>query len=292
VDLFSKKNIKTLLLKYGVRPSKGLGQNFLINRSALSKFVDAVNPTPQEVVLEVGPGIGVITRELAKRAKEVVAVEKDEKMVGIMKETLKDVENAKIVKGDILKTDLRLPLAYQVAGNIPFYLTAPLIRKFLERAEKPRQLVLVVQKEVAQRICARPPKTNLLAVSVQVYAEPKILSYISKKSFWPQPKVDSAIIRIAPLKPEKTFGGAGEAPEFRKAFFKVLKAGFSHPRKQILNNLSRSLAFPTGKEVRLKKEEAEFWLLKNGIQPNRRAENLSIEDWTNLTKSLKSSIIF
>jgi 16S rRNA (adenine1518-N6/adenine1519-N6)-dimethyltransferase len=162
-------------------------------------------------------------------------------------------------------------------ANLPFYLTAPVIRKFLESDCQPKEMILMVQKEVGQRICAKPPDMNLLAVSVQFYAEPKIISYISKKSFWPQPKVDSAIIKITPL-------GLSEISTIvrlldRDLFFRIVKAGFSQPRKQILNNLS--------KKLKLNKEEVKSWLLKNNIQPGQRAETLTIKDWINLTKSLK-----
>ncbi|MDP2864573.1 MAG: rRNA adenine dimethyltransferase family protein, partial [bacterium] len=205
------------------------------------------------------------------------AVEKDLKMCDILKELLEcwNIKNVEILKGDILKFNpLTYKLkakSYKVVANLPFYLTAPAIRKFLETKFPPKLMILVVQKEVAQRICAKPPDMNLISVSVQFYAEAKIISYVSKKSFWPKPKVDGAILRIVPLiKIDKKLNNAN-------LFFKIVKAGFSQPRKQLVNNLS--------KKLELDKERIKSWLLKNNIKPTQRAETLFIKDWINLTKS-------
>lgn len=265
---------KNILKQYNVKASKGLGQHFLIDKRAISKFLKAADVNSEEVVLEIGPGTGILTRELAKKAKKVIAVEKDPKMVEILKETLVGINNVEIVNQDILKFDTKYKIQntkYKVIGNLPFYLTSPVIRKFLEVVEvKPIQLVFMVQKEVGQRIAARPPKMSILAVSVQVYAKPEIISYIRKSSFWPKPKVDSAIIRITPSKRVYRFN--------LNSFFLLVKAGFSHPRKQLINNLSKSL--------KLSRAEVESGLEKNGINPFQRAETLTVEDWLNLTKTL------
>jgi len=269
--------VKKELKKYQIRPSKGLGQNFLIGKSTLKKILEAANLQPGDKVLEIGPGLGVLTREIAKRVKEVMAVEKDEKMCEILKELLEgwNVRNVKVICGDILKID-NLELSenwklkignYKIVANLPFYITSPVIRKFLELENPPTEMVLMVQKEVAQRICTRPPKMNLLAVSVQFYAKPEIISFVSKKFFWPQPKVDSAIIKITPYKSAKIRINP-------RLFFKIVKAGFSQPRKQLLNNLSKGL--------KLDKDIIKSWLLENNIQPDQRAETLNIEDWVKL----------
>ena len=270
------KDDKYLSLKYKVYPKKRLGQNFLADKNVLEKIIKAGNITSEDIILEIGPGTGILTRELVKKAKKVIAIEKDPAMVEILRERFKEIKNLEIVQKDILKIDPPQK-PYKIIANLPYYITSPLIRKFLEEKRKPTLMVLMVQKEVGQRICAKPPDMNLLAVSVQFYAEPKIISYISKKSFWPQPKVDSAIIRIAPRQPaqHRTCSGAG----FREQFFRIVKAGFSQPRKQILNNLS--------KKLKLSKEEVKNWLLKNNIQPDQRAETLKVQDWINLTKSFK-----
>jgi len=273
MDLTSKKNIKNLLKKHDLRPTKWLGQNFLIDKNVLKKIILTSELNGFDEVLEIGPGIGTLTQELAKKVKKVMAVEKDRKMVDILKETLKGFENVDIILGDIRKIeDYKVKIEnYKVVGNLPFYLTAPIIRKFLEMKEaKPQSMVLIVQKEVGQRICAKPSKMNLLAVSVQFYAEPQMISYISKKSFWPQPKVDAAIIKITP-KPSLI----GDS----KLFFKVVKAGFSQPRKQLINNLSKGLKMP--------REKVKAWLLENNILPIQRAETLTVENWLKLVKTLK-----
>ncbi len=274
MNLASKKAIQNLLKKYQGRPLKRLGQNFLIDKRVIKKLIRAVELQPKDIILEIGPGIGTLTIELAKKVKKVVAIEKDLKMVEILKETLKDYENVEIVKGDILKTqNSKLKtINYKVVGNLPFYLTAPVIRKFLELPEvRPRAMVLVIQKEVGQRICAKPPQMSILAVSVQFYAKSEIISYVSKKSFWPRPKVDSAILRITPpINTDRKLINAD-------LFFRIVKAGFSHPRKQLINNLL--------KELKPDREKVKDWLLKNNIRPSQRAETLTVKDWTSLTKN-------
>jgi 16S rRNA (adenine1518-N6/adenine1519-N6)-dimethyltransferase len=276
VDLASRKNIKSLLRKYQIRPSKKFGQNFLIDKGAIKKIINAADLKSGDVVLEIGPGIGVLTQELVKRVKRVVAVEKDQKMIEILEKTMGSFENVKIIHGDILKIEnwkLEIGNSFKAVGNLPFYLTAPVIRQLLENAGvEPRQITLVVQKEVAQRICARSPRMNLLAVSVQFYAEPKIIAYISQKSFWPSPEVDAAIIKISNLKSQISKIN-------RDLFFRIVKAGFSQPRKQLINNLSKSL--------KIDKKKVKEWLKDNGIQPTQRAETLSLNDWVKLAKSCK-----
>ena len=284
-DLSSKKIIKTLLDKYNTKPLKRWGQNFLIDERVLKKIVDSANLKKSDIVLEIGPGIGTLTQELAKRVKKVIAIEKDKKMCEILKDVLEgwNVKNVRVVNADILKLDPKpyILKPYKVVANLPYYIVAPVIRKFLELPEaRPREMILMVQKEVAQRICAKPPKMNLLAISVQFYAKPKILFYVPKNSFWPKPKVDGAILRISRI--------CTNLPRIdTNLFFKIVRAGFSQPRKQIANNLSKMLALSLPNGVKLDKERVKKWLLENGVKPVRRAETLTIEDWIKLTKSLK-----
>ncbi len=271
-DLSSKKTVKWLLEKHGAAALKRLGQNFLVDRAVLGKIVKAAESTQNDIVLEIGPGLGTLTQELAKEAKKVIAIEKDAKMCEILKETLKDFNNIEIINTDVLKfINLKLEIKnFKIVANIPYYLTSPLIRMFLESENPPELMVLLIQKEVAQRICSKPPKMNLLAVSVQFYAEPKIVSYVSKNSFWPKPKVDSALIKISQIHTN--------LPQLiTNLFFKIVKAGFSQPRKQLVNNLS--------KELKLNKEKTASWLLKNNIKPEQRAETLSVDDWLLLVNS-------
>lgn len=264
--------IKDLLNKYGAKPNKTLGQNFLTDKNILEKIIKSADLKKTDTVLEVGPGIGTLTQELAKNAGYVIAIEKDKTMCKILQETLAEFNNVKIIHGDILKIKkLEKFKNYKVVANIPYYLTSHLIREFLEAEQQPEFMVLMVQKEVAQRICSKPPDMSLLSVSVQFYADPKIISYVSKNCFWPSPKVDSAIIKIIPK-----FVGC---PTSHKLFFKIAKAGFSHPRKQILGNLAGAL--------KLDKNFVETWLQKNNINPAQRAETLSIEDWQNLASTIE-----
>jgi len=290
MDFFSKRIIKSLLKKHGVFPKKRFGQNFLIDKRVLRKIIIAANLKEKDVILEIGPGIGNLTQELAKKVKKVIAIEKDKKMVEILKETVGDLKNVKIIQDDILKIkpkNYQLKTKnYKVVANLPYYIVSPVIRKFLELSEaKPRSMVLMVQKEVAQRICAKPPrlrqgfggqaKMNLLAVSVQLYSKPEIISFVSKKSFWPQPKVDSAILRIAPLiNVNKKLINAD-------LFFRIAKAGFSQPRKQLINNLHSKLSLSRG--------EIKQWLKSCGINPSLRAEALDIKAWKSLAKNYRSS---
>src|SRR3989344_1261404 len=274
MDLTSLTQVKNLLHKYNAYPSKGMGQNFLINKKTLQTIIKAANLHPQDTVLEVGPGIGILTQELAQQVKQITAIEKDRNMVEILKETMKDYPNVEVLNQDILafldsQNSFQKSGSYKVVANIPYYLTSPLIRKLLESPHQPQEIILMVQKEVAQRITAAPPNMNLLAVSVQYYATPKIIAYVSKECFWPKPKIDSAIIRITPIQQSKDIS--------YEKFFRIVRAGFSQPRKQLGNNFSQKL--------KMNREEVEVWLSKNNINPKQRAETLTIKDWEGLTHS-------
>ncbi|OHA67582.1 MAG: ribosomal RNA small subunit methyltransferase A [Candidatus Wildermuthbacteria bacterium RIFCSPHIGHO2_02_FULL_47_12] len=283
MDLFSIKTIKELLTLQGARPRKGLGQNFLISKGVLADILKAANLTKEDTVLEIGSGIGTLTRTLAQSAKKVVAVEKDHAMVKILKETTKDLSHIEVIRGDILSlvklsfAKLSLTKDYKVVANLPYYITSPVIRLFLEAENKPELLVLMVQKEVSQRICAKPPKMSLLAVAVQFYATPSIISYVKKNCFWPQPKVDSAILKIIPHKQNLgSLSYPNTNPHLREPkFFEVVKAGFKQPRKQLGNNLASGL--------KLSRQQVETWLTQAGIQPAQRAETLSVQDWLKLS---------
>ncbi len=273
MDLPSPKTIKELFSQYESKPSKGLGQNFLIDKNTLNKIIAAADLKKSDTVLEIGPGIGTLTQELAQKAKKVIAIEKDPVMVNILEKTLENYKNIEIIHADALSFKLQ-DSSYKIVANIPYYITSPLIRKFLESANRPSEIILMVQKEVAKRICAKVPDMNLLAVSVQFYAKPEIISYVSKGCFWPSPKIDSAIIKIVPR------DSALISADFRDRFFRIVKAGFSQPRKQLGNNFSQKL--------KKNKEEIEVWLKKNGIDPKQRAETLNVSDWQKLTDSFMS----
>ena len=277
MELTSISNIKSLLKKHNAVPSKRFGQNFLIDKNIIKKILNQAKLGSKDIVLEIGPGIGTMTRELAKKAQKIIAVEKDPKMIEILKETTQDFQNIEIINADIMKYEVpKIKYRdYKVVANLPYYITSPVIRKLLETENKPKEIILMVQKEVAQRICVLPPKTNLLAISVQFYAKPKIISYVSKKAFFPKPKVDSAIIQL------KISGQNSKID--REKFFKIVKAGFSHPRKQLANNLLKELDF-LGKEIN--KEKIIALLAKKGILATQRPETLLLKNWIELTKIL------
>lgn len=267
-----------LLRKYKIRPNKRMGQNFLISKTILREIIKAANLKPSDIILEIGPGLGTLTKELAKKVKKVIAVEKDKKLTDILKKELNNdkIKNIQVINQDILKFEsasfnLREP--YKLVANLPYYITGPVIRMFLESTKPPQLMVLMVQKEVGKRICAQPPKMSKLAVFSQFYGKPEIVKFVSKKSFRPQPKVDSVILRIKPL----ALTDKRLIKTNRKLFSKIVRAGFSQPRKQLINNFSKSLD--------LSREKVEKWLKENKIQPSRRAESLTVENWIDLTNN-------
>jgi 16S rRNA (adenine1518-N6/adenine1519-N6)-dimethyltransferase len=263
-----------LLRRHGIRPRHRLGQNFLHDAQALSEIVAAAELSGSDSVLEVGCGLGSLTRFLATVAGSVVALEVDPKLAAIARDSLSGLRNVRIVCADILEVDLgdlALPSGYIVAANIPYYLTSAIIRLFLESETRPRRLVLTVQKEVAQRICAEPPEMSILAVSVQVYGRPRIVAEIPATAFIPVPKVDSAVVRIdchqRPTVP----------PGLKPIFFRVLRAGFSQPRKMLRNTLSSGLSAPAA--------DVQSLLSGVGIDPRRRPQTLSVEEWIRLSQA-------
>lgn len=267
-----KTQIKEQLRKYNIKPNKLMGQNFLINENTLKKIIKAADLNKNDTVLEVGPGLGILTKELAEKAKKVMTIEKDEKIVEALREELEEYKNIEIICGDILDILGTVPSTlgtvpnYKVVANIPYYLTSHLIRTLLELENQPEEITIMIQKEVAQRICASIPRMNLLSVSVQFYGNPEIISIIPKEDFWPEPKIDSAIIKITNIKKPKNIN--------IKKFFKLIKAGFSSPRKQLANNLSNNL--------NLNKEEIKKALTECNLNIQARASNLEIKDWINL----------
>lgn len=253
-------------------PKKSLGQHFLKNPKILNKITSALEISKNNVIIEIGPGTGNLTEFLIKKAKKVIAVEKDKSLVKYLKEKFNNFKNLEIKEGDVLKINpknLNVKNNYKIVGNIPYYITSRLLKTIFEKWPKPKMIVLTIQKEVAQRIIAKPPHTNLLAVSVQYFSTPKIISYVSKNNFYPRPKVDSAIIKLIPAKQKITSS---------KNFFKILKAGFSQKRKLLISNLSKKLNIP-------KKSLLEVFKKLN-INLKARSENLSLKEWKNLSKSL------
>jgi 16S rRNA (adenine1518-N6/adenine1519-N6)-dimethyltransferase len=267
-------NVQQLLHKAGLRPDKRLGQNFLLDEAALQSVVKAAQIEPQDTVLEIGPGLGSLTRHLALASSQVIAVELDGRLIPLLNEVLVPYPNVQLLQGDILTINLSQLLpqpGYLVVANIPYYITSSVIRHLLELESPPRRFVLTVQSEVAGRICASPGDLSLLALSVQVYGQPRVTARIPAEAFYPSPQVDSAIVRVdlypAPLIP----------PSLLDNFFRLIKAGFSQKRKTLRNALSGGLGWTTSQAAEL--------LQKSGLDPMRRAETLSIPEWEQLVNA-------
>jgi len=260
-------NVIATLREYGLRPDKSLGQNFLQDAAALEEIVRAAEIQPDDAVLEIGPGLGSLTRHLAVSAKTVTAVELDRGLLPALAAVLAPYPNVRIVEGDILKFPASALVDkndYLVVANVPYYITSAIFRHLLANPPHPRRIVLTIQKEVAERICARPGEMSLLALSIQVYGQPVIAAIIPAEAFYPAPKVDSAVIRVdlypAPLIPENLLD----------RFFRLAKAGFSQKRKTLRNSLSAGLAISTSDAGQM-------------LEPQRRAETLSLEEWGKLS---------
>lgn len=269
-------NVKTIKKLLGdARPKKGMGQHFLIDETVLDMIVAAAEVGPADTVVEIGPGLGVLTRALAEHAGHVIAVELDEQLAGILREQLAGFDNLEIVPGDILQIDPRELIAgpYIVAANLPYYITSAVLRHLLEAQHKPARLVLMVQLEVAQRILAKPGDMSILAVSVQFYGQPQMVTRVPAGAFWPPPEVDSAVLRI------DVYAEPPVAVEDVDWFFKVVRAGFGQKRKQLKNALAGGL-HPGKAEVVAALEKA-------GIDPRRRAETLSLVEWAGLAQALE-----
>jgi len=272
------KSVPALLREHGLRPRKRLGQSFLLDPVALGRIVEAADLSAGDSVVEVGAGVGNLTRLLAAEAGTVVAVELDDRLVGILSEQVAGLTNVRVVHGDVL--DIQdfgfADLAYKVVGNLPYYITSAVLRHFLEGRPRPTLLVVTVQREVAERIVAQPGDMSLLAVSVQFYGRPRILARIPAGAFYPSPQVDSAVVRIdveAELQVD-----LDEAVSER-AFFRVVRAGFSQKRKTLRNSLSGGLGLdPAAVEERLREA---------GVDPRRRAETLSLQEWAAVARSLR-----
>jgi 16S rRNA (adenine1518-N6/adenine1519-N6)-dimethyltransferase len=315
--------VRELLDKYNLRPRKGLGQHFLADPHILRKIVEAAELSPDTAVLEIGPGLGTLTRLLARAAGRVVAVELDGAMIGLLREELAYLPNLELVQGDILQLDpvalirgskfpnlprptrqpalpapvgaaqvarasgpggrqspdlrspsLQSPPTYIVVANLPYYITSAAIRHLLEAEPPPRRLTLTVQREVAERMVARPGNMSLLAVSVQFYGRPRIVAKIPAGAFVPPPKVDSAVVRI------DTYDAPPVQSPGAEAFFRVVRAGFGQKRKQLKNALAAGL--------RLSPAQVVGAMNRAGLDPHRRAQTLSLDEWASLARELYS----
>ena len=269
---------RNLLAQYGLEPKKGLGQNFLTDEGVLDKIVAAAELSSDDTVLEVGPGLGHLTRLLARQAGRVIAVELDGRLLPILRDQLAGYDNIELIQGDILElflSSLLFPLSseYKVVANLPFYITSAVLRRFLTGEPSPIRMVVTVQCEVAQRITAQPGDMSLLAVGVQFYGRPRVVARIKAGAFYPRPEVNSAVVRIdrhstPPVKVSDA-----------EAFFTVVRAGFAQRRKQLRNSLTAGLRRPQATIVAALKSA--------GVDPRRRPETLSLPEWAAITYQLR-----
>jgi len=276
IDLMDKSpnpllaETRKLLRQSDLRARKGLGQHFLIDGGVLETIIAAAELEPDDLVVEVGPGLGILTKELAQRAGRVLAIELDDKLATLLKKTLVSFNNVTIVNGDVLKVEpkeLTRGRAYKVVANLPYYITSPVLRHFLEAEAKPKAMVVMVQKEVAEAIAARPGDMSLLSVSVQFYGRPEIITSVPAESFYPAPEVSSAVLKIDIYPKPKV-----DVDE--RGFFDIVRAGFAAPRKQLANSLAKGLGWD--------KIAVLPFLQKANIDSSRRAETLTIEEWAEL----------
>lgn len=266
---------KQLLDRYGLAPKQSLGQNFLFDEVLLARIVAAAELAAADEILEIGPGLGALTRQLAAAAGRVVAVELDGRLLPVLENELESFTNIELVQADVLELDPADWFAgtYKVVANVPYYITGAILRHLLENRPRPSRLVLTVQKEVAGRLTAQPPAMSLLAVSVQYYGQVRTVSSVKAGAFWPRPDVDSAIIRIdVDRLDQDTVSVVGE-----KNFFRVVRAGFSEKRKQLKNNL---------RQLGLSDAAIAAALVAADIDGKRRAETLTVEEWERLTRQL------
>lgn len=273
-------SIRQLLDQYGIVPNKGLGQSFLVAPGILVKIVAAAEISPGQHILEIGPGLGMLTRALAETGARITAVELDERMLPLLEDTLSAFSNIDIVPGDILRLDPGKLMSartagepYQVVANLPYGITSAALRHLLESQPAPTRMVVMVQKEVAQRIVAKPGALSLLAISVQFYGQPRIISYVPAGAFHPRPNVDSAILRID-VRHEPRL-----SPEESRRFFALARAGFAQKRKQLKNTLTAGMGVASSDVEAAAREAA--------IDPQRRPQTLSLDEWMALLSAFE-----
>jgi len=282
-NLSSPKLVKEIINKYGFHFNKGLGQNFLIDGNILHQIINASEIDRSTGVIEIGPGIGVLTQEIAEKAGKVVAIELDSHLIPILKETLSDYDNVKIINDNALKVDMKRiindefkNMQVKVVANLPYYITTPIVMKLLEDRLNIHSMVIMVQKEVADRMVAKPGGKNYgaLSVAVQYFTQPRIVTVVQPHSFIPQPKVSSAVIKLDLLDQPLV------KVENEERFFKVVKAAFGQRRKTLVNAITNS------KDFKITKEELKEILIRLSINENQRGETLSIMQFAALSDAI------
>lgn len=270
MDVLSPDQIKNLCITYGFKPSKSYGQNYLISFWPIEDMIDAAELTSTDRIIEVGPGFGILTMALADRVQKVFGYEIEKKLQPYWEEKIKKYKNIEIIWGDVLK---QFPVLspYKLLANLPYQITSAVLRFFLEAEQRPERIVVMVQKEVAERICAKPPDMSLLSVSVQYFGTPRIVSVVSRENFWPVPDVDSAIVAIDVHQPTNT--------SIHQHFFPIVRAAFAHKRKQAWKNIASTFHLD-GNTVKA--------ILKD-IAGNEkvRAEELEVDQWIKIVKEIE-----
>lgn len=282
-SLFNQDYLYHLASKHDLRPSKKYGQNYLIDEEVINKILEVASVSKKDTVVEVGPGFGVLTFPLAERAGKVVSFEIEKKLQPYWNEKLIQYKNIELVWGNVLRefknSDSRFK-NYKVVANLPYQVTSAVIRLFLEAENPPETMTLMVQKEVAERICAEPGDMSLLAVSVQYYADPKLEFIVPRTAFWPSPQVDSAVITVK----QKNRKTEKQIDVDVEKFFDLVKAGFANRRKLLLKNLEPYVKKSAG----WRKEKLKQTFDDLGLLPTARAQELSVEQWKELSSLLST----
>ncbi|MGB7337565.1 MAG: 16S rRNA (adenine(1518)-N(6)/adenine(1519)-N(6))-dimethyltransferase RsmA [Phototrophicaceae bacterium] len=272
-------NPREVMDAYNLNPKKSLGQNFMHDPNTIEKIVSTAELMPDDTVVEIGPGTGELTARLAAYAKHVMAIELDDRLQPVLEDRFANTSNVYFVFQDVLKTDILSlvgPKDFVVVANVPYYITTAIIQHLLDQPRRPKRIVMTMQYEVAERICADPGDMTILSCSVQFYGKPSIVSKLNPAVFWPRPNINSAILSIDTY-PEPIVPVPDE-----KLFFRVVKAGFSQKRKQVRNALAGGL--------QIKSKLAKSYLDAAEIDSTRRAETLTLEEWSRLTYAVANSM--
>ncbi|MBX4205317.1 MAG: 16S rRNA (adenine(1518)-N(6)/adenine(1519)-N(6))-dimethyltransferase RsmA [Candidatus Doudnabacteria bacterium] len=273
--LTDPEHLKNLMHSLHLKPKDYMGQNFLISQDVINEIITAAEIRPTDTIVEIGPGLGVLTQVLVEKAKKVIAIEKDKTFIPVLKNYFKSDPRLEIIESDVLKFNFEsLPKSYKIVSNIPYYLTSHLLQNLLALKNKPSRIVLMVQKEVGERLTASPGALSILGISVQILADVEIATNVLKQNFWPKPKVDSAIVVITPK---------NKFPEIRdeKLFFRILKIAFAGKRKQLHNTLQNGL--------KLSKASVEKLLGEAGVPTSARPQELTIPQWISIYNLISRS---
>lgn len=270
--MLTPTQLKNLCNQYNLRPSKSFGQNYLISDAPIHAMIEAGGVNDNDTIVEIGPGFGVLTLQLAHHAKKIIAFEIEQRLKSYWEEKIREHKNIEIVWGDVLQSINKITLQkkYKLIANLPYQITSKVLRTFLELKYPPECMIIMVQKEVAERICAKAGDMSLLAVSVQYYGEPKIIKRVNKGNFWPSPKVDSAVVAI------KNIGARNDKKVER--FFEIVRAAFAQKRKQAWKNIST--------ELKIDGEKIKSILREVTGNEKVRAEELSVEEWERIVELL------